>query len=62
MGRQLSVVIDMMDKIMVSVTKEMRQALEIERKKRMLDNLPETVRSILGEYFKGNQGIEQTRK
>jgi hypothetical protein len=42
-----------MEKIMVSVTKEMRQALEAERKKRLLGTLPETVRAILGEYFRG---------
>ena len=39
---------------MVSVTKEMKQALEAERRKRLLETLPETVRSILSEYFKGN--------
>jgi hypothetical protein len=44
----------MMEKIMVSVTKEMKQALEAERKKRLLETLPETVRSILGEYFRGS--------
>jgi hypothetical protein len=46
----------MMEKIMVSVTKEMRQALDSERKKRLLETLPETVRAILGEYFKGSSG------
>ena len=37
---------------MVSVTKEMKEALERERKSRLLDSLPETMRVILSEYFK----------
>ncbi len=42
----------MMEKIMVSMTEEMVKALEQERKARKLDSIPETVRSVLGEYFK----------
>jgi len=41
-----------MRKIMVSMTEEMTKALDEERKRRLLDSIPETVRSILGEYFK----------
>jgi hypothetical protein len=40
-----------MEKVMISVTKEMKQALEAERKKRLLDSIPETVRVILSEHF-----------
>ena len=36
---------------MISVTKEMKQILEQERKKRLLDSIPETVRMILSEYL-----------
>jgi hypothetical protein len=42
----------MMNKVMVSMTDEMLKALETERKARKLDSVPETVRSVLGEYFK----------
>ena len=42
----------MMRKIMVSMSEEMVKALELERKARKLDSVPETVRSVLGEYFK----------
>jgi metal-responsive CopG/Arc/MetJ family transcriptional regulator len=41
----------MMEKIMVSMTKEMKDALEEERKKRFLDSIPETIRTILSEYL-----------
>lgn len=40
-----------MEKVMISVTKEMKQILEQERKKRLLDSIPETVRVILSEYL-----------
>ena len=42
----------MMNKVMVSMTDEMLKALDQERKARKLDSVPETVRSVLGEYFK----------
>lgn len=42
----------MMQKIMVSMSDDMVKALEQERKARKLDSVPETVRSVLGEYFK----------
>jgi len=41
-----------MQKIMVSMSDEMVKALDQERKARKLDSVPETVRSVLGEYFK----------
>jgi hypothetical protein len=42
----------MMNKIMVAMSDEMVKALEQERRARKLDSIPETVRSVLGEYFK----------
>ncbi len=39
------------------IGKIMVEALEEERKRRLLDSIPETVRSVLGEYFK--QKIER---
>lgn len=41
-----------MQKIMVSISDEMVKALEIERKSRKLETIPETIRSVLGEYFR----------
>ncbi len=43
-----------MKKIMVSMTQEMVDALEKERKKRKLDSLPETIRVILSNYVSAN--------
>jgi hypothetical protein len=40
-----------MKRFMLSMTGEMEKALETERKKRMLDSIPETVRVILSEYL-----------
>jgi metal-responsive CopG/Arc/MetJ family transcriptional regulator len=45
----------MMEKVMVSITKEMKDALETERKKRLLDSIPETIRTIISEYL-SNRG------
>jgi len=36
---------------MMTITPEMEKKLEEERKKRLLDSIPETVRMILSEYF-----------
>jgi metal-responsive CopG/Arc/MetJ family transcriptional regulator len=44
-----------MKKQMVSMTKEMLEALEEERKNRKLPSIPEVVRQILGEYFKAEK-------
>ena len=41
-----------MNKVMVSISDDMMKALEQERKARKLETIPETVRSVLGEYFK----------
>jgi metal-responsive CopG/Arc/MetJ family transcriptional regulator len=41
-----------MKKIMVSLPDEMLKVLEKERKERYLQTIPETVRVILGEYFR----------
>jgi metal-responsive CopG/Arc/MetJ family transcriptional regulator len=40
-----------MKKIMVSMTQEMVDALEKERKKRKLSSIPEVVRQILSDYL-----------
>jgi hypothetical protein len=40
-----------MKKVTVAITEEMEKRLEEERKKRLLDSIPETVRMILSEYF-----------
>jgi hypothetical protein len=42
----------MMQKIMVSMTKEMLDALKKEQRSRKLGSVPETVRSVVGEYLK----------
>jgi hypothetical protein len=36
---------------MLSITEEMAKKLEEERKKRLLDSIPETIRMILSEYL-----------
>ncbi len=41
----------MMKKLNISITEELETALEKERKKRMLDSVPETIRVILSEYL-----------
>lgn len=41
-----------MQKVMLSVSDEMMNALEEERKARKLETIPEAIRSVLGEYFK----------
>ena len=35
----------------VAMTEEMEKRLEVERKKRALDSIPETIRYILSEYL-----------
>jgi len=40
-----------MKRYMVSISEEMAKKLEEERKKRLLDSIPETVRMILSDYF-----------
>ena len=44
-----------MNNIMVAMSDEMVKALEQERKARKLESIPEAVRAVLGEYFKGKQ-------
>jgi hypothetical protein len=39
-------------KIMVSMSEDMVKSLDLERKSRRLETIPETVRAVLGEYFK----------
>jgi metal-responsive CopG/Arc/MetJ family transcriptional regulator len=41
-----------MKRILVSVPDEMEKALEKERKERMLETIPETIRVILSEYLR----------
>lgn len=43
-----------MKRLLVSVPEEMEKALEKERKERMLETIPETVRVILSEYLRKN--------
>lgn len=42
-----------MNKIMVAMSDDMAKALDQERKTRKLESIPEAVRAVLGEYFKG---------
>lgn len=46
-----------MKKVMVSMSDEMVKALDIERKERKLETIPETIRAVLGEYFKTKENI-----
>jgi hypothetical protein len=41
-----------MKKIMLALPEEMLKILEKERKERYLQTIPETIRVILGEYFR----------
>ncbi|MGD6852391.1 MAG: hypothetical protein ACQCN6_10070 [Candidatus Bathyarchaeia archaeon] len=41
----------MMKRYTVAITEEMENRLEEERKKRLLDSIPETVRMILSDYL-----------
>ncbi len=43
----------MMKRYTLAVTDEMERKLEAERKKRLLETIPETVRVILSEYLSG---------
>jgi hypothetical protein len=43
-----------MKKIMLALPEEMVKVLEKERKERYLPTIPETIRVILGEYFRKN--------
>lgn len=42
-----------MKRILVSVPEEMERALEKERKERMLETIPETIRVILSDHIRG---------
>lgn len=42
---------DMQKRYMLTMTEEMERKLEAERRKRLLDSIPETVRMILSEYL-----------
>jgi hypothetical protein len=41
----------MMRRFTLSISEEMEKALEKERKRRLLDSIPETARVIISEYF-----------
>ena len=45
-----------MKKITVAISAEIEKRLEEERKKRLVDGVPEVVRMILSEYFSRKQG------
>jgi hypothetical protein len=42
-----------MKKVMLALPEEMFNALEMERKQRYLETIPETVRVILSDYLRG---------
>lgn len=41
----------MMKKYNVAITEELEKEIERERKRRMLDSIPETIRTIVSEYL-----------
>jgi len=43
-----------MKKVMLAIPDEMLKVLEKERKERLLDSVPETIRVILSEYLRKN--------
>lgn len=43
----------MMKRYTLAITEEMEKKLEGERRKRLLDSIPETVRMILSEHLSG---------
>lgn len=43
----------MAEKFTMSLPNAMNEALEVERKRRKLDTVQETIRSVLAEYFAG---------
>lgn len=45
-----------MKRILVSVPEEMEEALEKERKERMVETVPETIRMILSDHFRAKSG------
>ena len=47
----VKIVYGMMKRYNVAMTEEMEKKLEQERKKRLLDSIPETIRTILSEYL-----------
>jgi transcriptional regulator of met regulon len=47
----------MAKKFTMSLPESMYRALEEERRKRRLDNIQETIRSILAEYFKSSKSL-----
>lgn len=47
-----------MKKIMVSLPDEMVKVLEKERKERMLETVPETIRVILSEYLRPKYNVK----
>ncbi len=49
----------MMKRYTLAITEEMEKRLDEERKKRLLDSIPETVRMILSDYL-ANQKTNQT--
>ncbi|MGI0086461.1 MAG: hypothetical protein ACREBI_00665 [Nitrosotalea sp.] len=44
-----------MKKIMLAIPDEMVKVLEKQRKDRLLDTIPETIRVILSEYLRSNK-------
>jgi hypothetical protein len=50
----------MMQRFTLSISEEMEKALEKERKKRMLETIPETARMIISEYLNKNENQRVT--
>ncbi len=44
-----------MKRYTLAITEEMEKKLEGQRRKRLLDSIPETVRMILSEYLSGEE-------
>jgi len=44
----------MMKRYMISISEELEKKIEQERKKRMLETVPETIRVLLSEYLSKN--------
>lgn len=50
-----------MKKIMLAIPDEMVKILEKERKERLLDSIPETIRVILSDYLRTGSKIKTDR-
>jgi metal-responsive CopG/Arc/MetJ family transcriptional regulator len=51
----------MMRRFTLSISEEMERALDKERKKRMLESIPETARVIISEYLAAQQTVNSEK-